>query len=66
MNLDFIKDPILFKLEDLHGKTLKIRVGQDVEDGYETTVVAGNDTSTGIMYVLNSTQRRKVQPEQDI
>ena len=37
---------------ELHGKNLKIFVGEDVVDGERTTVVFGSDIDSGVQYVL--------------
>lgn len=37
---------------ELHGKNLKIFVGEDVVDGERTTVVFGSDIDRGVQYVL--------------
>lgn len=59
MTAYLIKDLPRFKVEDLHGRTLKISVGQSNEDGYETKVIMGLDETTGIIYVISSTQTYK-------
>lgn len=53
-----------FKLEELDGKTLKIMVGKDTQDGVETTVVIGHEEKTDIKYILNSESKViKCQPK---
>ena len=37
---------------ELHGKNLRIFVGEDVVDGERTTVVLGSDIDSGVQYVL--------------
>lgn len=46
------KDLTLYDIRELHGKNLKIFVGEDVVDGERTTVVLGSDISNGMQYVL--------------
>lgn len=43
----------VFSWEQLQGKILKIVVGVDEQDGYETTVVNGYEETTGNLYVLH-------------
>ena len=39
-------------LVDLVGKKVEIRVGSDLSDGVQTTVIAGYERSTGKYYVI--------------
>jgi len=50
-----------FKWSDLDGKTLKIKVGEDVGDVIKITSVMGQDVETGEQYLLIS-ETEKVTP----
>lgn len=60
---NYLKGMSFFKLEDLHGKTLEMAVGEDEEDGVKCTVLFGIDRSTGIVYHLNTTRKYKGEKE---
>ncbi len=47
-----------FDWEALNGKTLFIRVESSVEDGWNTTVVMGFDTTNNHAYLLANKQER--------
>jgi len=49
-----------FDWKELHGKQLRIAVGQGDEDGVEYVCVMGVDESTGHYYVLH-TETKKFQ-----
>lgn len=46
-----------FDWKELHGKQLRITVGQSGEDGVESVCVMGVDESTGHYYVLHTETR---------
>ena len=50
-----------FEWTDLDGKTLKIRVGENTENGIKVTSVMGQDVDTEKIYLLG-TITKKVKP----
>ena len=48
-----------FEWKDLHGKVLKIVVGEDVLDGVKSVCVMGLDAHTGHYYVVHTETTRE-------
>jgi hypothetical protein len=56
---DLLENIHKFEWKDLHGKVLKIVVGEGQEDGVKSVCVMGLDEHTGHYYVLHTKTTRE-------